>query len=381
VLAYDEFAMQTTMTAAPPWERTTPMFISRAWTEHDDLLATNWLQQEGIGVPVSVAQQAVEAVARDDYFHPVVRYLEGLEHDGLSRLAGWVSKYLGAEPSTYHAEVGKVMLIAAVARIYKPGCKVDTVPILEGKQGAKKSTAMRTLFAPWFSDELAELGSKDAAMQTRGIWGIEISELDAMSRGDASKIKAFISRTTDRFRPPYGKRLIESPRSCTLWGTTNSGSYLKDETGGRRFLPVRVGRIDVDLLQTDRDQLWAEAVVAYKADTPWWLTDDRVQANAEREQRDRYAGDPWDSVIARFVEARGMVTVEEILTQVLHIETGRQTQVDQNRIARCLRSMGWERKQRRVDGDRKWIYVRAVTESPLQSELDYSVTGFTTGDA
>ena len=96
------------------------------------------------------------------------------------------------------------MLIAAVARIYDPGCKVDTVPIFEGAQGARKSTAVKALFDPWFSDELADLGSKDAAMQTRGVWGIEVSELDAMSRMEVSRIKAFITRTTDRFRPPYG---------------------------------------------------------------------------------------------------------------------------------------------------------------------------------
>ena len=92
------------------------------------------------------------------------------------------------------------MLIAAVARIYDPGCKVDTVPIFEGAQGAQKSTAVKTLFDPWFSDELADLGSKDAAMQTKGVWGIEVSELDAMSRMEVSRIKAFITRTTDRFR-------------------------------------------------------------------------------------------------------------------------------------------------------------------------------------
>jgi predicted P-loop ATPase len=374
VLAYDEFGVQTVMSAAPPWEASKPAWITRPWTEHDDLLAADWLQRQDIGVPVSIVQQAVEAVARNASFHPVVDYLDGLDHDGVPRLATWLTDYLGAESTVYNSAVGKVMLIGAVARIFRPGCKNDLVPILEGKQGAKKSTAMRTLFAPWFSDELAELGSKDAALQTRSVWGLELSELDAMTRTDISRIKAFISRTTDRFRPPYGRRLIESPRSCTLWGTTNSGSYLKDETGGRRFLPVKVGLIDIDRLQADRDQLWAEAVAAYQAGAPWWLTDIQIQSEAEQEQRARYVGDPWDDVITKFTAGRDMVTIEEILKDALRIEPGRQAQVDLNRVARSLQSMGWERKQRRVGrGKRTWVYVRVVSESP---PLTWEIVGF-----
>jgi predicted P-loop ATPase len=131
VLAYDEFAMQTVMSAPPPWE-SKRSWVGRPWTEHDDLLATNWLQQQDIGVPVSIVQQAVEAVARDACYHPVVDYLDGLEHDGVDRMAAWLTNYLGAASTAYHQEVGRLMLIGAVARIYEPGCKLDTVPILEG---------------------------------------------------------------------------------------------------------------------------------------------------------------------------------------------------------------------------------------------------------
>ena len=373
VLAYDEFAMQTVMSAAPPWE-SKRSWVGRPWTEHDDLLATDWLQRQDIGVPVSIVQQAVEAVARDTSYHPVVDYLEGLEHDGVPRLETWLSDCLGATPTTYHSAVGKVMLIGAVARIRQPGCKNDLVPILEGKQGAKKSTGIRTLFAPWFSDELAELGSKDAAMQTRSIWGLELSELDAMSRAEISRIKAFTSRTTDRFRPPYGRRLIVSPRTCVMWGTTNADHYLKDETGARRFLPVKADQIDIDRLQADRDQLWAEAVAAYQADDPWWLTDSQAQTDAEQQQKARYTGDPWDAVIAKFTEGRIVVAIEEILQDALRIETGRLTQIDQNRVARSLQSMGWERKQRSIGGGkRKWVYVQPATNSP---PLSWEIVGY-----
>jgi predicted P-loop ATPase len=312
VLSYDQFAMQTTVRAAPPWYIKPMGPVPRAWSDHDDLLTAEWLQRAGIAVNTQTAAQAVEAVARGRAFHPVIDYLSALQHDGQPRLGTWLATCLGADQTAFNETVGRAMLIAAVARIFEPGCKVDTVPIFEGAQGARKSTAVKALFDPWFSDELADLGSKDAAMQTRGVWGIEVSELDAMSRMEVSRIKAFITRTTDRFRPPYGSRVIESPRTCVFWGTTNSDGYLKDETGGRRFWPVRVGNIKVDLLRELRDQLWAEAVVMYRGEVPWWITKTETLKDAERHQRDRYIGDPWDKVIADYVEMASEVTIDDV---------------------------------------------------------------------
>jgi predicted P-loop ATPase len=361
VLSFDEFAVETKVHNAPPWDVKFSQWIERSWSSNDDLLTAEWLQREGITIDARTAAQAVEVVARDRTFHPVGDYLCDLRHDGLARTDSWLTSCLGAEDSPYNRAVGRAMLIAAVARIYQPGCKVDNVPIFEGAQGARKSTAVKTLFDPWFSDELADLGSKDAAMQTRGVWGIEISELDAMSRGEVSRVKAFMSRTTDRFRPPYGSRVIESPRACVFWGTTNAEGYLKDETGGRRFWPVRVGKINIAKLELVRDQLWAEAVALYQARTPWWLKAD-AQADAERHQRDRYIGDPWDSAIADYVGNKTEVEASDVLRLGLCLEIGRCGQTEQNRVARCLRSMGFERKQVRSTGDKRvWKYRRVVT--------------------
>jgi predicted P-loop ATPase len=363
VLGYNAFSLETMLLAPPPWEQAQAGWATRAWTSHDDLLAANWLQHEDIAVTVRVAQQAVEAVARDASFHPVIDYLESLRYDNRPRLNDWLTTCLGAPWTTYTEEVGRVILISAIARVYQPGCKVDTVPILEGPQGAKKSTAVRTMFDPWFTDELADFGSKDAAMQTRGVWCLEVSELDAMSRGEASRIKAFISRTTDRFRPPYGSRLIVSPRSCVFVGTTNGEAYLKDETGGRRFLPIPVGKINVERLCAERDQLWAEALIAYKAGMPWWITDRKAEAVAAKHQRDRYIDDPWDSAIQTYIGNRTSVTVDEILHDAIHLEIGRCGQAEQNRVARSLRSLGWQRKQVRTGGKRTWCYVKPARDS------------------
>lgn len=361
VLAYDQFALETVVSDVPPWLMDME-WTTRVWSPHDDLLAAEWFQRRGISVNTATAAQAVEAVARERSFHPVIDYLSDLQHDGVSRTGTWLSTCLGAKHSRYSESVGRAMLIAAVARVFDPGCKVDTVPIFEGAQGARKSTAVKALFDPWFSDELADLGSKDAAMQTRGVWGIEVSELDAMSRMEVSRIKSFITRTTDRFRPPYGSRIIESPRSCVFWGTTNSDSYLKDETGGRRFWPIKVGKINVDLLQQIRDQLWAEAVALYDAKVPWWLTKEDVQADAERHQRDRYIGDPWDKAIAEYVETASEVTVDEVLRFAVNLELGRCGQSEMNRVARCLRSLGLSRVQVRTGDKRVYKYRKPVME-------------------
>jgi predicted P-loop ATPase len=358
IIKLDEFAARIMLLGAPPWDHSDKAWVPRPWSNTDDIRAAEWLQRQGIAVNSNTAGQAVTAVAEKQRYHPVTEYLDRCEWDGRPRLASWVIKYLGAQNSAYHGQVGRCSLIAAVARIRCPGSKVDTMPILEGAQGLGKSTLLRVLFEPWYSDEIADFGSKDAAMQLSGAWLIEISELDAMSRADAGRIKAFISRTTDRYRPPYGSRVIEQPRSCVFWGTTNSDGYLRDDTGGRRFWPVKVGRIDIDGLLAARDQLWAEAQQAYADGAKWWFQSQDVQTAAADEQRARYEGDPWDTMIGKYVAARSFVTIPEILTEVINLPPGQWEQREQTRVARCLRSLGFERCQRRKGKDRTWGYKR-----------------------
>ncbi|MCK1570022.1 hypothetical protein IVB08_40085 [Bradyrhizobium sp. 173] len=199
-------------------------------------------------------------------------------------------------------------MISAIARILGIGEKVDMMVILESPQGLLKSTAVRTLFYPWFTDDIEQFGSKDASMQCAGVWCIEVGELDAISKTEASRIKSFISRFNDRFRPPYGKRIIERPRSCIFIGTTNCNDYLKDWNGARRFLPVSVIKIDIEGLQRDRDMLWAEARILYEAGVAWWFTDSETgkaaAAKAELEQEGRFQADPWEPLIANYLESR-----------------------------------------------------------------------------
>jgi hypothetical protein len=378
VLAYDNFSLSVTTLKDPPWfdlaDAAWPgSKPGEKWTDNDDRLAAIWLQrQEAIYVSDEVAGKAIQTVAHDHRVHPVRAYLRGLIWDGTPRLNAWLSTYLGVAPSPYAAAVGARWPIAAVARIFRPGCKSDCCLILEGPQGGWKSTAIRTLADPWFTDEIAELGSKDAALQTRGVWVIELSELDAMAGAEIARVKAFMSRSTDRFRPPYGRLPIDSSRQCIFAGTVNHSAYLKDETGGRRFWPVACGRINIEALARDRDQLWAEAVVRYRKGEPWWLDSSDLHQLATQEQADRYEGDAWDEIIAEWVKRPYMrpdevpfnvpltstsesVCIPEILYHAIGKRPEHWTQADRNRVARSLRSMGYERYRER--GDKlEWRY-------------------------
>jgi len=385
VLSFNEFSRQVRQGRPAPWMRAT----TDQWSDHDDRLTADWLQHQGVHVGVDVAGQAVQTVARDRKFHPVRTYLDSLQWDGQPRLTRWLATYLGVEDSEYSAAVGLRWTRSSVARIYRPGAKVDCCLILEGPQGGKKSTALKTLAGEWFTDEIADLGSKDSALQTQGVWVVEIAELDSMTRTEVSRIKAFMSRATDRFRPPYGKQVIESPRQCVFAGSVNHSTYLRDETGGRRFWPVVCGEIDVDALARDRNQLWAEAVSQYVHGEVWWLETPELIQEAERQQSDRYEEDAWHGLIATWVENpqkrrdgtgypeagfssdNQSVCIADILNHCIGKKQDQWTQLDQNRVARCLRAIKWERFQRRSDnGGREWRYRK--TKSAVTSVTSLS---------
>jgi len=291
LLRYNEFALRSEFTRSPPWRTVT---TGTEWTDADDTAALAWFQEREVQVRQrQIVGSVAELVAHDNTVHPVREYLNGLTWDGTARLTTWLIEYLGAVGTAAYLEaVGRKFLISAVARICSPGCQVDHTLVIESGQGWKKSTALRVMAVrpEWFTDELPDVHSKDAGMQVRAHWIVELGELAALRRSDIEPMKAFLTRRYDDFRPPYQRRNVQTPRQCVFTGSTNDQQYLRDPTGNRRFWPVRLSTplSDADLaaLEGARDQLWAEALAAYRAGEPWHLTHDE-NALAVIEQGER----------------------------------------------------------------------------------------------
>jgi predicted P-loop ATPase len=340
---YDE------MLQAPTWKRERPL------TDADITQVQEFLQHAGITqLGKDTVHQAVDLYAREHAFHPVREQLDALAWDGLERLSEWLATYLGAEQNAYSTRIGTMFLIGMVARIYKPGCKMDYMPVFEGAQGTLKSSACKILGGPWFSDNLPDITSgKDASQHLRGKWLIEVAELHAMNRAETTLLKSFITRDTERFRPPYGRLEVIEPRQCVFVGTTNKDTYLRDETGGRRFWPVKAGAIDLESLARDRDALLAEAVHFFRAGEPWWPAREFEQDTIKPEQDARYEPDVWEEKIAHYIEDRSAVTVGELAHHALNFETARIGTADQRRIAAVLTNLGWGRG-RRTNSKRWW---------------------------
>jgi predicted P-loop ATPase len=237
-----------------------------------------------------------------------------------------------------------------------PGCKTDYMLILEGPQGVLKSAVCATLGDKWFSDNWPDVtAGKDVSQHLRGKWLIEVSEMHAMSRAETALLKAFITRTVERYRPSYGHLEVIEPRQCVFIGTTNRETYLRDETGGRRFWPIKVGDIDIDGLKADRDQLFSEAVHRYRTGEPWWPNRDFEREHILHEQEARYEADVWEENIREYVALRSRITIGELARLALLIETPRIGTAEQRRIAAVLETLGWKRGKREAEtGKRYW---------------------------
>jgi putative DNA primase/helicase len=309
---------------------------------------------------------AAYQVAADNPYHPVREYLEGVgqSHGGRGVTtegiaAEFLAQVLGAEPSELNRQILRRWLISAVARAFEPGCKCDTVLVLIGPQGIGKSTFFATLADPWFVDTPMEVGSKDSYMVMRRGWLIEWAELESLFRArDSSAVKAFLSSRIDTYRPPYGRADVEVPRSSVIVGTLNEGAdgFLGDETGNRRFWPLRVTKMNVAKLREWRDILWGEAVTHYRRGERWWFEPaEAAELGLAQVHEEHAASDPWEPCVlpyARNNSADG-VTVASILECALQKPAGQWTKGDEMRLGRLLRRAGFVR--RRSHGVTRWF--------------------------
>jgi predicted P-loop ATPase len=350
--AYDEMLCVTMLMRAV--DGTLDSFAPRPCTDIDVGKVQERLQHLGLArLSKDTMHQAVDIRAADCGFHPVRTYLSSLVWDGAPRISTLFPAYFGAADNGYAASISGMFIVGMVARIFEPGCKADHMVVLEGAQGTLKSTACRVLGGQFFSDALPDVSDgKDVSQHLRGKWLIEVSEMHAMGRAETTQLKAFITRQVERYRPSYGRKEAIEPRQCQFIGTTNRDTYLRDETGGRRFWPIKAGKINIDALTRDRDQLFAEAVASYRNGAPWWPDKDFERQHIAPEQAARYEADVWEDAIGEYLKTNTKVTVGQIAKEALHIEASRIGRTEQNRIIAAMERTGWRRE--RPAGETDW---------------------------
>jgi hypothetical protein len=259
----DEFTLRDTYGCKTPWGAEAGALA----TDDDISNIKYWLgQQWGFEPKKDIIYDALIVIACQNAFDPVKDMLNALPAwDGVSRLNSWLKNNFEAEGHPeYLAQVFRKWMFAMVLRVFEPGSKFDWMPIFEGAQGVGKSSFGRLLVGDrYFLDWLPNLSDKDSALSLQGMWGVEMGELSQFRKNELESIKAFVTRTVDKLRPPYGRRLMECPRRCVFFGTTNRAKYLTDDTGNRRFKPILVGNLNFMALKRDREQLFAEAKYLY----------------------------------------------------------------------------------------------------------------------
>lgn len=301
-IVYNEFKSTIDVRGSLPWKQ-----VKSGWSDADLACVKIYFEKVyGIWSPMKFKDALLGVVSTDRTYHPIKEYFSGLKWDKTPRIDTLLIDYLGAEDNEYVRAVTRKTLTAAVARIYKPGIKFDSILILNGPQGIGKSTLFSVLGKNWYSDSLtiSDMKDKTSAEKLQGYWILELGELAGMKRVDVEIVKSFITRTDDKFRQSYGVNVESHPRNNIIVGTTNSEEgFLRDITGNRRFWPVHVsGKSKLhpwDL--KDVDQIWAEAIVRYNEGEELFLKGE-VATKANEVQKQAMEGDDREGIVADYLE-------------------------------------------------------------------------------
>lgn len=337
------------------------------------LQAAVWMDRiYGSAAAKQTVQDAMVLVANENPHNPIADYLNGLKWDGKVRCPHLFTGYIVGKAETDKERellnaFGARWMISAVARVMQPGCKVDTLPVLYGAKGVRKSTAFSELVGVkrWFNDTALDPAKKDAMEQLQGVWVYEWSEFDIwLKRRGENRIRNFLSRTVDHFRWTHAVNVEDYPRQGVFVASTNEPEFMSDPE--RRFWPVHVLYVDLDAIRADRDQLWAEAVHRYNAGTQWHLTEEEdkllVTFGSTFEQ-----SDPWEDLITKTLSEPVQVdgrtyprlpspfSISQLLS-AMGFAARDMTKDAENRAGQCLRSMGYIKSRKRDGMGRSWVW-------------------------
>ncbi len=379
VLVYNMFSDDIFFRHCPPWENKNT-FSVHPMRDDDVFYFRAWMEQNGFKLSRNDAYDLLFTLAHCHTINPAKDYFERLEWDKTPRLDNWLIYYAGAEfqDEKYIQLVGSKWLIGMAARVYNPGCKFDTVLILEGKQGIGKSPLLEELATVgenrYFTDEEIDLNNKDSLMKLQGKLIFEMGELTSFRRTETNAMKAFLSRQVDEYRPPYGRRVVLRPRMFVIAGSINPiGNYLKDPTGNKRYWPVKCGNIDLEALKRDKEQLIAEAVYRYKQKEKYWLFGEELQLG-EQEQRTRYAEAAIADDIVKAIDkltlekAKKYFSISEVMEEMGITSVDKKTYTLNGDIKEWLISNGFETCRPRliINGE----YKRPERWKKISVELD-----------
>lgn len=298
----NDFAHRVTLLKDLPWRKKSD---GDYWTDYDEANLRIYIENKYGLAHTGKTKDVLDSAIYKGRFHPVRDYLASLEWDGETRIDSLLIDTLGAEDNQYTRTITRKFLIAAVARIFEPGVKFDSVLLLIGPQGIGKSLLGAKLGGRWFSDSIYTIEGKDAMEQIQGNWIIEMAEMIPTRKAEVEAVKQFISKQEDRFREAYGRNTNIYSRQCVFIGTTNNSQILQDSTGNRRFWPVEctadAEKRVWELTGDDIAQIWAEAVVAYNKGESLYLSEEDVKIAAEV-QKSHTAEDPRKGVIVEYLD-------------------------------------------------------------------------------
>ncbi len=350
-LAFDQFSEIAVLDGAPMDEDGITNLVA--------ILESKWITDK---VASGEVDRAARAAAKKNQFHPVMDFLLSTKWDGVERIDQFFPDHLGTPSSDYLTGVSRSLFIGAVRRILFPGCKMDTMTVLESPQGMGKSSLWEVLGGEWYLDQTASIESVDFFIAMRGKWFIDLGELDQFQRAEVTRIKQVITLRNDDYRAKYARDNKRNPRQSIFVGGTNGADWIADQTGGRRFLPVKVGpeKIDMQRLQSARDQLFAEAVYRVKNNEwlDWWNV-----PGADEQQEMRMHHDLWDGPVAEFLEEWPGSTIQgyEILTKLMRKDLGQITRADESKLGKVMNRLRWEHKKVRKGSNTYWVYARPPT--------------------